>query len=68
MRENANRALLVGRPEGKRTLGRPWCKWEDDIKVELRELGWGGMDWIHLAQGRDQRLALVNFVMKIWVS
>jgi hypothetical protein len=46
--------ILVGNPEGKRPLGRPRRRWEDNIRVYLREIGWGGMDWIDLAQGRDQ--------------
>jgi hypothetical protein len=62
-RKNAYR-ILVGKPEGKRPLGRPRCRWEDNIRIYLREIGWGGMDWIHLAQDRDQWRALVNTVMK----
>jgi hypothetical protein len=50
----------VGKPEGKRPMGRPRCRWVDNIKMDLRELGWVGMDWIDLAQGRDQWRALVN--------
>jgi hypothetical protein len=46
--------ILVGKPEGKRTLGRPRCKWVDNIKIDLRKIGWDGMDWIYLAQDRDQ--------------
>jgi hypothetical protein len=46
--------VLVGKPEGKRPLRRPRCRWEDNIKMDLREIGWGGMDWINLAQNRDQ--------------
>jgi hypothetical protein len=45
--------ILVGKPEGKRPLGRPRCRWVDNSKTNLREIGWGGMDWIHLAQDRD---------------
>jgi hypothetical protein len=44
---------LVGKPEGKNILERPSCRLEDNIKKDLREIEWGGMDWIHLAQGRD---------------
>jgi hypothetical protein len=44
----------VGKPEGKRPLGRPRRRWEDNIKTDLREIGWGGMGWIHLAHDRDQ--------------
>jgi hypothetical protein len=43
---------LVGKPEGRRPLGRPRCGWEDNIKMDLRDVGWGGMDWIDLAQDR----------------
>jgi hypothetical protein len=52
-RRNACR-ILVGKPEGKRPLGRLRRKWVDNIKMYLREIGWGGMDWIDLAQNRDQ--------------
>jgi hypothetical protein len=45
---------LVGKPEGKRPLGRQRCRWVDNIKMDLREIEWGGMDWIDLAQDRDQ--------------
>jgi hypothetical protein len=58
---------LVGKPEGKRQLGRPRRKWMDNIQIDLREIGWGGMDWIHLAQDRDQWKALVSMVMNLWV-
>jgi hypothetical protein len=46
--------ILVGKPEGKRPLGRPRRRWEDNIKMDLREIGWGRMDWIDLVQDRDQ--------------
>jgi hypothetical protein len=46
--------ILVGKPEGKRPLGRPKCRWVDNIKIDLREIGWDGMDWMDLAQDRDQ--------------
>jgi hypothetical protein len=59
---------LVGKPEGRRPLGRPRHRWEDNIKMDLREVGWGGMDWINLAQDRDRWRALVNTVMKLRVS
>jgi hypothetical protein len=62
-KRNAYR-ILVGMPEGKRPLGRPpRRKWVDNIKMDLREIGWDGMDWIDLAQNRDQWRALVNTVM-----
>jgi hypothetical protein len=53
----------VRKPEGKRPLGRPRKRWVDNIKMDLREIGWGGMDWIDLTQDRDQRRFLVNTVM-----
>jgi hypothetical protein len=46
--------ILVGKPEGKRPIGRPRHRWVDNIKIDLREIGWGGMDWIDLAQDRDR--------------
>jgi hypothetical protein len=46
--------VLVGKPEGKRPLRRPRLRWEDNIKMNLQEVGWGGMDWIELAQNRDR--------------
>jgi hypothetical protein len=52
--------ILVGKPEGKRPLGRPRRSWVDSIKMDLREIRWDGMDWIDLAQDRDQWRALVN--------
>ena len=59
--------VLVGKPEEKRPLGRPRCRWEDNIKVDLQEVGCGGMDWIKLAQDRDGWRALVNAVMNLRV-
>jgi hypothetical protein len=53
----------MGKPERKRSLGRPRRRWVDNIKMDLREIGWGGMDWIDVADGRDQWRALVNTVM-----
>jgi hypothetical protein len=52
--------ILVGRPEGRRPLGRPRCRWEDNITMNLGEIGFGDVDWIHLAQDRDMWRALVN--------
>jgi hypothetical protein len=57
----------VGKTEGKRPVGRPRRRWVDNIKIELREIGWGGMDWIDLAQDRDQWRAVVDTVMNFWV-
>jgi hypothetical protein len=54
--------ILVGRPEGRRPLGRPRRRWEDSIKMNLQDVGWG-MDWIELAQDRDRWRVLVNAVM-----
>jgi len=59
--------ILVCKPEGKRPLGRPRRRWEDNIKVDLQEVGFGGMDWIELAQDRDRWRALVNVVMNLRV-
>jgi hypothetical protein len=59
--------VLVGKPEGKRPLGRPRHRWEDNIKMGLQEVGCGGADWIELAQDKDRWRALVNVVMKLWV-
>jgi hypothetical protein len=59
--------VLVGKPEGKRSPGRPRHTWEYNIMTGLREIGWGSMDWIHLAQDRDQWRALVNRVMNLRV-
>jgi hypothetical protein len=58
---------LVGKPEGKRPLGKPRRRWEDNIKMNLREVGWEGMDWIDLTQDTDQWRALVNTVMNLRV-
>jgi hypothetical protein len=59
--------VSVGRPDGKRLLGRPRHRWEDTTKMNLQGVGWRGMDWIPLAQGRDSLRALVNVVMSFWV-
>jgi len=59
--------VLMGRPEGKRPLGRPRIRWEDNIKMDFQKVGWGGMDWIDVAQDRDRLRALVNAVMKLRV-
>jgi hypothetical protein len=58
---------LVGKPEGRRPLGRHRRIWEDNIKMDLREVGCGGVDWIDLAQDRDRWRALVYTVMNLWV-
>jgi hypothetical protein len=65
-KRNAYR-ILVGKPEGKRPLRRPRRKWVDNIKMDLREVGFGGMDWIDVAQESDQWRALVNTVINLRV-
>ena len=59
--------VLVGKPEGKRPLGRPRRRWEDNIKMDLQEVGCGGMGWIELAQDRDRGRELVNAAMNLQV-
>jgi hypothetical protein len=58
----------VGKPEGKRPLGRPRHRWEDNIRMDLQEVGCGGMDWIGLVQDTDRWRALVNVVMNLRVQ
>jgi hypothetical protein len=65
--ERGAHRILVGRREGRRPLGRPRRRWEDNIKMDIREVGWGGTNWIELAQDRDRWLALVNAVMNLRV-
>jgi hypothetical protein len=65
-RRNAYRILVVN-PEGKKSLGRPRRRWVGSIKMDLREIGWDGMDWIDLDQDRDQWRALVSAVMNLRV-
>jgi hypothetical protein len=65
-KKNAYR-LLVGKPEGKRPLGRPRRRRVDNIKIDLLEIGWGGVDWIGLAQDRNKWRTLVNAVMNLRV-
>jgi hypothetical protein len=55
--------ILLGKPQGKRTLGRHSREYEDNIEMDVREIGWGGMEWIHLARNRDQLCGLVNTVI-----
>ena len=59
--------VLVGKPEGKRPLGKPTHRREDNIKMDIQEMGCGGMDWIELAQDRDRLWALVKVVMNLRV-
>jgi hypothetical protein len=57
--------VLVGKPEGKRLLGRPRHRWENGIRMDLKEMGWGTVEWINLALDRDRWWALVNTVMHL---
>jgi hypothetical protein len=59
--------VLMGRPEGKISLGRPKRRWYDGIRMDLREIGWGSAKWIQLAQDRDRWLTFVITVMNLWV-
>jgi hypothetical protein len=54
MGEMGNAQILFGKPEGTRPLGRSRCRWDDNIRMDLREIGWKGVDWMHLAQDRNQ--------------
>jgi hypothetical protein len=67
MGEKTAYRILVGNPEGKKSLGRPRRRRVDNIKMDLREIGWDGGDWIYLAQDRDQWRALVRAVMNLRV-
>jgi hypothetical protein len=60
--------LLVGKPEGKRPLGRPRRRWADNVRMDLEEVGWGDVDWIGLAKDRNMWRALVNSVLNLWVQ
>jgi hypothetical protein len=66
IKRNAYR-LLVGTPEGKRPLGRPRRRWVNNIRIDLREVGWGDVDWIGVAQDRGRWRALVNLVLNLRV-
>jgi hypothetical protein len=59
--------VLVGKPEGKRPLGRPKRRWEDGIRIDLGEIGFGAVDWIRLSQDRDQWRAVESVVMNLRV-
>ena len=61
------RGVLVGKPEGKRPLGRPICRWEDNIKMDLQEVGGGCRDGMELVQDRDRWRALVGTVRYLWI-
>jgi hypothetical protein len=60
--------ILLGKPEGKKLLGRPRRRWVDNIKMDLREIGWDGVELIDMAQDRDQWRALVNTVLNLWIQ
>jgi hypothetical protein len=60
--------VLLGRREGRRPLGRPKRRWENNIKMDFQEVGWGGMDWIDVIQNRDRWRAVVNAVMNLGVA
>jgi hypothetical protein len=59
--------ILMGKPKGKRPLRRPRRRWETGIRMDLREIGWGSVEWIYLAQGRERWRAVVNAVMNLRV-
>jgi hypothetical protein len=59
--------ILLGKPKGRRPLGRPRHRWQDNIKMDLREIRFGDVDWIYLAQGKDRWRALVNTIMNLRV-
>jgi len=59
--------VLVEKPEGKRTLGKPRCRWKDNIKTDIQEVELGGMDWVALAQDRDRWWSLANAALNFWV-
>jgi hypothetical protein len=59
--------VFVRKPEGKKPPGRPMRRWDDGIRMNLRETGWESVEWIHLAQDRDRWQAVVNTVMNLWV-
>ena len=59
--------VLMGKPDGSKPLGRTRHRWKDNIRMDLQEVGCGGMDWIKLAQDRDRWWAVMNVVMNLWV-
>jgi hypothetical protein len=67
MGEERKYKVLVGKPDGKRPLGRPRCRWEDGVRMDLREIGLRGVDCIRLAQDRDRWRAVVSAVMNLRV-
>jgi hypothetical protein len=67
MGEKRNAYRILGKPERRRPLGRPRRRWVDNIKIYLRKIGWDGVDFVDLAQDKDQWRALVNTVMNLWL-
>jgi hypothetical protein len=65
--ERGMHRVLVGKPEGKRLLRRPRCRWQDNIKIDLQQVGGGGGDWMELAQDRDKWWAIVSPVKNLRV-
>jgi hypothetical protein len=59
--------VLMGKPEGKRPPGRPRRRWDDGIRMDLRETGWGSVDWTQLAQYRDRWRSVLSAVMSLWI-
>jgi hypothetical protein len=59
--------ILIGKPEGNNRLGRTRRRWEHNIRMDLMEIGWKGVDWIHLAQDRDQWRAVLDIALNLWV-
>jgi hypothetical protein len=57
--------ILIGKPEGNRPLGKHWRRWEDNIRMDVRKIGREGVDWIHLAQERNQWQVLMNMIMNL---
>jgi hypothetical protein len=68
VRRRMHTEFWTGKSEGNRPLGKPRRRWEDNIKIDLIEIGWGGIDWIHLTQDKEQWWALVNMLMTLRVS
>jgi hypothetical protein len=63
-----NFLILFGKPGGRRHLARPRCRWKNYNRMDLREIGWEGVDWIHVAQDGDHWQDLMNTVMNLWVQ
>jgi hypothetical protein len=61
-------SILVGKLEGKRPLGRPRHRWEDNIRMDVREIGWECVIWVHVVQDKEWLWALVNTVMNLWFA